>query len=181
MSMSTTIQTRVERRRFSVSFDCTPPLPTTMTGHTFASSICSPNQFGSSRKNAVKYILEALRSINDVDSLYEILSCTKKLAEDIGEQTTGTIGGDSNDEGIVVTQVQIDTLEKFVVIIEYLISNVENADILIKDYLFQPIVQTVGHGNNRVSEERTERQGRCAPCPCRSARRVKLRSFVSSN
>jgi hypothetical protein len=51
---------------------------------------------------------------------------------------------------ILVTQVQIDTLEKFVSIIEYLIGNVENADILIKDYLFQSIVQTIGHGNNRI-------------------------------
>jgi hypothetical protein len=51
---------------------------------------------------------------------------------------------------VLVTQVQIDTLEKFVSIIEYLISNVENADIIIKDYLFQSIIQTIGHGNNRV-------------------------------
>jgi len=50
----------------------------------------------------------------------------------------------------LVTQVQIDTLEKFVLIIEYLIGNVENADILIKDYLFQSIVQTIGHPNNRI-------------------------------
>jgi hypothetical protein len=46
--------------------------------------------------------------------------------------------------------VQIDTLEKFVSIIEHLIQSVENADILIKDYLFQSIIQTVGHANNRV-------------------------------
>lgn len=51
---------------------------------------------------------------------------------------------------IQVTQVQIDTLEKFIPIIEYLIGNVENGDILIKDYLFQSIVQTIGHGNNRI-------------------------------
>lgn len=51
---------------------------------------------------------------------------------------------------VLVTQVQIDTLEKFVSIIEYLIGNVENADILIKDYLFGSIVQTIGHGNNRI-------------------------------
>lgn len=50
-----------------------------------------------------------------------------------------------------MTQVQIDTLEKFVSIIEYLIGNVENADIIIKDYLFQSIIQTIGHSNNRVS------------------------------
>ncbi|CAF1281058.1 unnamed protein product [Adineta ricciae] len=84
------------------------------------------------RKNAVKYILDALRLVNDVESLYQILSCTKKLADDI------------------VTQVQIDTLEKFILIIEYLISNVENADLLIKEYLFQSIIQTIGHGNNRI-------------------------------
>ncbi|CAF3937743.1 unnamed protein product [Adineta steineri] len=84
------------------------------------------------RKNAVKYILDALRFVNDVESLYQILSCTKKLADDI------------------VIQVQIDCLEKFVSIIEYLISNVENADLLIKEYLFQSIVQTIGHGNNRI-------------------------------
>ncbi|CAF4580953.1 unnamed protein product [Rotaria sp. Silwood2] len=36
------------------------------------------------RKNAVKYILDALRLVNDLESLYEILSCTKKLADDIG-------------------------------------------------------------------------------------------------
>jgi hypothetical protein len=29
---------------------------------------------------------------------------------------------------------------------------VENAEILIKDYLFQSIIQTIGHGNNRVIE-----------------------------
>ncbi|CAF3190406.1 unnamed protein product [Rotaria socialis] len=84
------------------------------------------------RKNAVKYILDALRFVNELESLYEILSCTKKLADDI------------------VTQVQIDTLEKFVSIIEYLIGNVENADILIKEYLFQSIIQTIGHSNNRI-------------------------------
>ncbi|CAF0962826.1 unnamed protein product [Rotaria magnacalcarata] len=84
------------------------------------------------RKNAVKYILDALRFVNELESLYEILSCTKKLADDI------------------VTQVQIDTLEKFVAIIEYLIGNVENADILIKEYLFQSIIQTIGHSNNRI-------------------------------
>jgi hypothetical protein len=50
----------------------------------------------------------------------------------------------------LVTQVQIDTLEKLISIIEYLIGNVENADILIKDYLFQSIIQTIGHGNNRI-------------------------------
>ncbi len=50
----------------------------------------------------------------------------------------------------LVTQVQIDTLEKLISIIEYLISNFENADILIKDYLFQSIIQTIGHGNNRI-------------------------------
>ena len=49
-----------------------------------------------------------------------------------------------------MTQVQIDTLEKFVPIIEYLIGNVENGDLLIKKYLFQSIVQTIGHGNNRI-------------------------------
>ncbi|CAF3959358.1 unnamed protein product [Rotaria sordida] len=84
------------------------------------------------RKNAVKYILDALRLVNDIESLYEILSCTKKLADDI------------------VTQVQIDTLEKFVSIIEYLIGNVENGDLLIKEYLFQSIIQTIGHSNNRI-------------------------------
>lgn len=36
------------------------------------------------RKNAVKYILDALRFVNDLESLYEILSCTQKLADDIG-------------------------------------------------------------------------------------------------
>jgi hypothetical protein len=36
------------------------------------------------RKNAVKYILDALRFVNEVESLYEILSCVKKLADDIG-------------------------------------------------------------------------------------------------
>ncbi|CAF3580934.1 unnamed protein product [Rotaria sp. Silwood1] len=76
--------------------------------------------------------LDALRLVNDLESLYEILSCTKKLADDI------------------VTQVQIDTLEKFVSIIEYLIGNVENGDVLIKEYLFQSIIQTIGHSNNRI-------------------------------
>lgn len=37
-----------------------------------------------SRKNAVKYIVDALRSVEDVQQLEEILSCTKKLADDIG-------------------------------------------------------------------------------------------------
>jgi len=36
------------------------------------------------RKNAVKYILDALRFANDLESLYEILSCTQKLADDLG-------------------------------------------------------------------------------------------------
>ena len=84
------------------------------------------------RKNAVKYILDALRFVNDLESLYEILSCTQKLADDI------------------VSQVQIDTLEKFVTIIEYLIGNVENGCVLIKEYLFGSIVQTIGHANNRI-------------------------------
>ena len=52
---------------------------------------------------------------------------------------------------VSVTQVQIDSLEKFVGIIEYLVQNVENADILIREYLFQSIIQTIGHTNNRVS------------------------------
>ncbi|CAF1563233.1 unnamed protein product, partial [Rotaria sordida] len=72
------------------------------------------------RKNAVKYILDALRLVNDIET------------DDI------------------VTQVQIDTLEKFVSIIEYLIGNVENGDLLIKEYLFQSIIQTIGHSNNRI-------------------------------
>ncbi|CAF4825542.1 unnamed protein product [Rotaria sp. Silwood1] len=91
----------------------------------------SPSNYNE-RKNAVKYILDALRLVNDLESLYEILSCTKKLADDI------------------VTQVQIDTLEKFISIIEYLIGNVENGDVLIKEYLFQSIIQTIGHSNNRI-------------------------------
>lgn len=33
----------------------------------------------------MKYILDALRFVNDVESLYEILSCTQKLADDIGK------------------------------------------------------------------------------------------------
>ncbi len=32
----------------------------------------------------MKYILDALRFVNDLESLYEILSCTQKLADDIG-------------------------------------------------------------------------------------------------
>ena len=50
-----------------------------------------------------------------------------------------------------MAQVQIDCLEKFVSIIEYLVQNIENADILIRDYLFQSIIQTIGHANNRVN------------------------------
>ncbi|CAF4617396.1 unnamed protein product, partial [Rotaria sp. Silwood2] len=38
----------------------------------------------------------------------------------------------------------------FVSIIEYLIGNVENVDLLIKEYLFQSIIQTIGHSNNRI-------------------------------
>lgn len=49
-----------------------------------------------------------------------------------------------------MTQVQIDCLEKFVPIIEYLVENVENAHLLIKEYLYQSIIQTIGHPNNRV-------------------------------
>ncbi|CAF4087992.1 unnamed protein product [Rotaria sp. Silwood1] len=37
----------------------------------------SPSNYNE-RKNAVKYILDALRLVNDLESLYEILSCTKK-------------------------------------------------------------------------------------------------------
>ena len=124
-----------------------------MTGFSFPenSSKIFIDSLNSIRKNAVKYILDALRCVNDLDSLYEILSCTQKLADDIGWTRKEFL----LLESIVffffaVTQVQIDTLEKFVPIIEYLIGNVENGDILIKDYLFQSIVQTVGHGNNRI-------------------------------
>lgn len=49
-----------------------------------------------------------------------------------------------------MTQVQIDCLEKFVSIIEYLVENVENGHLLIKEYLFQSMIQTIGHPNNRV-------------------------------
>jgi hypothetical protein len=96
----------------------------------------------------VKYILDALRFVTDLDSLNQILSCTQKLANDNGLYSQFTKVQFSYF--ILVTQVQIDTLEKFVSIIEYLIGNVENADILIKEYLFQSIVQTIGHGNNRI-------------------------------
>ena len=57
------------------------------------------------------------------------------------------------DDIVQITQVQIDTLEKFVSIIEYLISNVENADILNKRLFISSIIQTIGHGNNRVNRK----------------------------
>ena len=60
-----------------------------------------------------------------------------------------------------VTQVQIDCLEKFVAVIEYLVQNVENADLLIKEYLFQSIVQTIANGNNRVNHSTNREKENC--------------------
>ncbi|CAF0779211.1 unnamed protein product [Didymodactylos carnosus] len=84
------------------------------------------------KKNAVKYIIDALRMVQNEDNLYTILQCTKKLADDI------------------VTQVQIDALEKFVPVVEFLAQNFINPELLVRDYLFQSIIQTLGHANNRV-------------------------------
>ena len=104
----------------------------------------------------MKYIVDALRSVEDVQQLEEILSCTKKLADDIGlpSHLSLSLSLCPSDLSLLsfvaVTQVQIDCLEKFVPIIEYLVENVENAHLLIKEYLYQSIIQTIGHPNNRV-------------------------------
>lgn len=100
------------------------------------------------RKNALKYIQDALRSVNEIEQIREILEITKTLSEDSGSSYSRRFP--SLNICLSVTHIQIDCLEKYPQIIDYLVENVSSFDQLIREYLYPTIVHSIGNANNRV-------------------------------